>query len=42
MAAEREVLVEIGYPLHLTQKNLILTVSFEGGFDDIYLVEAKP
>lgn len=41
-AAEREVLEEIGYPLHLTQGNLILTVPFDGGFDDIYLVEAEP
>ena len=41
-AAEREVLEEIGYPLHLTQGNLVLTVPFDGGFDDIYLVEAEP
>lgn len=41
-AAEREVMEEIGYPLRLKQKNLILTVPFDWGFDDFYLVEAEP
>ena len=39
-AAEREVFEEIGYKLNLSNTRPHLTVSFEVGFDDYYLVEA--
>lgn len=38
-AAEREVLEEIGYAVSLKDKRPVLTVNFENGFDDFYLVE---
>ena len=38
-AAEREVKEEIGYTLKLQNKRPSLTVNFEYGFDDYYLVE---
>ncbi|MGR9049799.1 NUDIX hydrolase [Halobacillus faecis] len=38
-AAEREVSEEIGYPLHLRDRRPSLTVNFEYGFDDYYLIE---
>src|SRR5690625_2699968 len=39
-AAEREVKEEIGYMLNLQNKRPSLTVNFENGFDDYYLIEA--
>ncbi len=38
-AAEREVREEIGYTLNLRNKRPSLTVNFENGFDDYYLIE---
>ncbi|CEG26406.1 NUDIX hydrolase [Bacillus sp. B-jedd] len=38
-AAEREVLEEIGYQINLQAVRPSLTINFEKGFDDIYLVE---
>lgn len=38
-AAEREVLEEIGYKIDLKGKRPSLTINFEVGFDDIYIVE---
>lgn len=38
-AAEREVEEEIGYTLDLRNKRPSLTVNFENGFDDYYLLE---
>jgi isopentenyldiphosphate isomerase len=38
-AAEREVLEEIGYKLNLKDKRPSLTINFEDGFDDFYLVK---
>lgn len=38
-AAEREVLEEIGYPISLEGIRPALTIHFDAGFDDIYLVE---
>ena len=40
-AAEREVKEEIGYTLHLQDKRPSLTVNFENGFDDHYLIEIE-
>lgn len=38
-AAEREVKEEIGYTLKLRNRRPSLTVNFENGFDDYYLIE---
>lgn len=38
-AAEREVLEELGYRINLEHVRPSLTVNFDVGFDDIYLVE---
>lgn len=38
-AAEREVLEELGYELSLKNNRPVLTIHFEDGFDDIYMVE---
>ncbi|MBA2174889.1 NUDIX domain-containing protein [Halobacillus locisalis] len=38
-AAEREVKEEIGYTLNLQNRRPSLTVNFEKGFDDYYLIE---
>ncbi|MFC7319792.1 NUDIX hydrolase [Halobacillus campisalis] len=38
-AAEREVKEEIGYILNLRNRRPSLTVNFENGFDDYYLIE---
>ncbi|SEO06921.1 Isopentenyldiphosphate isomerase [Amphibacillus marinus] len=38
-AAEREVFEEIGYRINLTDTPVALTVNFERGFDDFYLIE---
>ncbi len=38
-AAERELFEEIGHKLDLSRKRPHLTVNFEEGFDDFYLVE---
>lgn len=38
-AAEREVFEEIGYKLNLDHVRPSLTINFEAGFDDIYLIE---
>lgn len=38
-AAEREVLEELGYRIDLANVRPSLTVNFENGFDDFYLVE---
>lgn len=40
-AAEREVKEEIDYTLQLQDKRPSLTVNFENGFDDYYLIEAN-
>ena len=40
LAAERETLEEIGYRLDLTDIRPHLTVNFEAGFDDYYLIES--
>lgn len=39
-AAEREVHEEIGYVLDLHNKRPSITVNFENGFDDYYLIDA--
>lgn len=39
MAAEREFEEELGVSLDLTGKRPVITVNFEGGFDDFYIVE---
>jgi len=39
MAAQREMYEEIGLQLDLQQKRPHLTINFEHGFDDIYLIE---
>lgn len=39
LAAERETLEEIGYKLDLTDIRPHLTINFERGFDDYYLIE---
>lgn len=39
-AAERETFEEIGYKLDLTDIRPHLTISFEAGFDDYYLIES--
>jgi len=38
-AAEREVWEEIGHPLNLKASRPSLTINFDHGFDDIYLIE---
>lgn len=38
-AAERETLEEIGYKMDLSSERPFLTIYFEAGFDDYYLVE---
>lgn len=38
-AAEREVKEEIGYTFNLRNRRPSLTVNFENGFDDYYLIE---
>lgn len=38
-AIEREVFEELGYKLNLTNTRPSLTINFETGFDDIYLIE---
>lgn len=38
-AAEREVFEEIGYKIDLTNKCPALTVNFDRGFDDIYIIK---
>ena len=40
-AAEREVLEEIGYQIDLSNIRPHLTINFNGGFDDIYLIEKE-
>ncbi|WP_200411324.1 NUDIX hydrolase [Virgibacillus salexigens] len=40
-AAEREVKEEIGYTLNLQNSRPSLTVNFENGFDDYYLIETS-
>lgn len=40
-AAEREVLEEIGYPLKLNAYRPSLTINFNNGFDDFYLIEEE-
>ena len=37
-AAEREVLEEIGLPLDLADACPVLTIFYDGGFDDVYIV----
>lgn len=37
--AEREVREELGYPLDLTGVRPLVTVNFDGGFDDFFVVE---
>ncbi len=39
-AAEREVLEEIGYHVDFSEKRPHLTVNYDHGFDDFYLLEA--
>lgn len=39
VAAEREVFEEIGYKINLKNKIPSLTINFEDGFDDIYIIE---
>ena len=39
MAAEREVYEEIGYKLSLDGIRPSLTINFDKGFDDIYLIQ---
>ena len=41
-AARREVGEELGYKLDLTNIRPSLTINFEFGFDDVYLVEDDP
>lgn len=38
-AAEREVFEELGYRLDLSQKRPSLTINFDNGFDDIFIVK---
>lgn len=38
-AAEREVFEEIGYKINLKGKRPSLTINFEVGFDDIYIIK---
>lgn len=40
-AAEREILEEIGYKIDLSNVRPSLTINFDNGFDDIYLVERE-
>ena len=40
-AAERETLEEIGLALDLSDARPKLTINFEDGFDDIYLIERE-
>lgn len=40
-AAEREVREELGYPLDLTGIRASMTVNFDAGFDDFFLVEQE-
>ena len=40
-SAEREVLEELGYELKLEDSRPHLTVNFDDGFDDIYIVERE-
>lgn len=39
LAAERETLEELGLELDLSRQRPFLTICFEGGFDDIYLIQ---
>ena len=39
LAAEREVYEEIGYKLSLDEIRPALTINFQEGFDDIYLIQ---
>lgn len=39
--AEREFLEELGYPLDLTGVRPSVTVNFDGGFDDYYIVKRE-
>lgn len=39
LAAERETLEELGLQLDLSGQRPFLTICFEGGFDDIYLIQ---
>lgn len=39
MAAEREVLEELGYQISLENVRPALTINFPGGFDDYYLIQ---
>lgn len=41
-AAERELFEEIGLRLPLADKRPTLTINYEAGFDDYYIVEAEP
>ena len=41
-AAQREVFEELGFGLDLTNVRSAVTVSFENGFDDFYLINAEP
>ncbi|MGL4336981.1 MAG: NUDIX hydrolase [Turicibacter sp.] len=41
VAAEREVYEEIGYPLSLDGIRPALTINFDEGFDDMYLIEKE-
>ena len=38
-AAEREFLEELGYPLDLGNRRASVTVNFEGGFDDFFILQ---
>lgn len=40
-AAEREVREELGYPLDLAGLRPSVTVNFDGGFDDFYVLERE-
>ena len=37
-AAEREFLEELGYPLDLGDRRASVTVNFDGGFDDFFII----
>ena len=39
VAAEREISEELGIDISLYNKRASLTINFDGGFDDIYLIE---
>lgn len=41
MAAERETLEEIGYKINLKDERPFITINFQNGFDDFYLVERE-